>query len=305
MADGIAERIVQVTGASSATLRERIAEVWSGYGTVARYDVEGLDVGSLVAKHIVPGRERGRSHDRKLRSYDVEQAWYQGWAAECGAGCRVATCRHVSRVDGEWLFLLEDLDRAGFSRRASRVSRKELGLCLDWLAHFHATFLGRRAKGLWKTGTYWHLATRPDEHRTMFRGSLRDAAAKIDQRLRSASFQTLVHGDAKPANFCFSPDRSAVAAVDFQYVGGGCGVKDVAYLLATESQANVRWGLERYFATLRRCRPCPQPERLEREWRALYPWAWADLHRFLAGWDPSWPFSAHEQELTEEVLRAL
>ena len=41
-----------------------------------------------------------------------------------------------------------------------------------------------------------------------------------------------MHGDAKLANFLFTSDHSQVAGVDFQYVGGGCGMKDVAYLLS-------------------------------------------------------------------------
>ncbi len=47
------------------------------------------------------------------------------------------------------------------------------------------------------------------------------------------SFKLVVHGDAKLANFCFTPTRDAVAAVDFQYVGFGCGMKDVAYFISS------------------------------------------------------------------------
>ena len=66
----------------------------------------------------------------------------------------------------------------------------------------------------------------------MQNADLKKAAQGIDKRLQSARFQTLVHGDAKLANFCFS-DVGQVAAVDFQYVGKGCGMKDVAYFISS------------------------------------------------------------------------
>ena len=47
-----------------------------------------------------------------------------------------------------------------------------------------------------------------------------------------------VHGDAKVDNFCVG--TGAVAAVDFQYVGGGVGVQDVVYLLASCLDAEAR-----------------------------------------------------------------
>jgi hypothetical protein len=81
--------------------------------------------------------------------------------------------------------------------------------------------------------------------------------------------------------------------VDFQYVGGGCGMKDVAYLLF----GRRGWGsgdggggplLDRYFTELRAAlHPSVDGAALEAEWRALYPVARADFHRFLAGWSPS------------------
>jgi len=126
--------------------------------------------------------------------------------------------------------VLEDLDQPsrrgdGFPVRKSGVSVEELQACLSWLANFHAAFISIDAPAvddsLWPVGTYWHLATRWDEWDVMEAGKLKDA------------FQTLVHGDAKLANFCFPASSGPVAAVDFQYVGRGCGMKDVAYLISS------------------------------------------------------------------------
>ena len=299
-------------GATTAREVQQIQSLWGGYGVAVRCALTDGPHDSVVVKHVRPGAghsrsynlSHNRSHSRKLRSYDVELAWYRDWAARCGAGCRVPQVLHVERGAGEWLFVLEDLDAAGYPRRAHDLGGKQRTQCLTWLGAFHGAFLGARPRGLWKVGTYWHLATRPDEHQAMPRGPLRDAAAAIDARLSAATFQTLVHGDAKPANFCFG--RDGVAAVDFQYVGAGCGVKDVAYLLSDADEGSTQRGLETYFAALRRALPAEvSADAVEAEWRALYPWAWADFHRFLVGWAPGWRVNAYGRRLTQQVLAAV
>ena len=287
------EWIRERTGAERVGEREHLQTLWSGYGEILRVHLEGADVPSVIVKHVTPGAGRGRSHERKLRSYDVERAFYRTYAQRCGEGCRVARCMAAERTKEGWRFLLEDLDAAGFGGRRSALSKTEVASCLRWLARFHATFLGQAPDQLWGQGTYWHLKTRPDELAAISDAALRDAAAALDTRLRRARFRTFVHGDAKPANFCFRADGSAVAAVDFQYVGGGCGMKDVAYLLF----GRRGWGggdggserlLDLYFAELREALdPAVDADALEVEWRALHPVARADFHRFLAGWSPS------------------
>jgi hypothetical protein len=280
-------------GARRVRRRVRLQSLWGGYGRIERVELDGAEVPSLILKHVTPGPGRGRSHARKLRSYSVELCWYQRWAERCDEACRVPRPIAVEATHDGWRFLLEDLDASGFAVRRARLGSHELELALGWLARFHARFLGEAPDGLWKTGTYWHLATRPDELRATRDPAIRAAAPELDARLRGARFQTLVHGDAKPANLCFRRDGAAVAAVDFQYVGGGCGVRDVAYLL----HGADGWGrggrsgdrpLELYFRALRRelaaLRPEIDAEAVETEWRALEPVAVADFERFLAGW---------------------
>ncbi len=299
----IEQRIANATGATASRLIERIQSVWSGYGELSRYALSGGQASTVVVKHVQPAGGHGVSHQRKLRSYDVEAAWYRGWSANLPPGCRTARSFLAERFEDGWLFVLEDLDASGFDARVRAPQGARLSACLEWLATFHAHHLGRHPEGLWPVGTYWHLETRPDELEAMQPGLLRDAAEQIDARLRGALFQTLVHGDAKPANFCVRPDGSAVAVVDFQYVGGGCGIRDVAYFL--QGAGDHGEGLEVYFAALRDALPRHvDADALEDEWRALHPWAVADFQRFLAGWSPSWrSASAYEQRLTDGVLR--
>ncbi len=264
------ERVRALTGARDVRREARVQSLWSGYGEVVRVRVDGVP---RIVKHVRPPRE---AHPRKLRSYQVERVWYREYADGCREDCRVPGCV-ASWSDGvESLFVLEDLDAAGFAGRRRWLSDEEMGLCLRWLARFHARFLGREPAGLWETGTYWHLATRPDELRAMRDDDLRREAPALDAALSGARFQTFVHGDAKPANFCFGDE--GVAAVDFQYVGGGPGIKDVAYLLRGESR--VEEALEVYFAALR----AAGAGDAEEEWRGLYAVAVRDFERFLDGW---------------------
>lgn len=312
--------IAEVTGAREVRRAERIQSLWSGYGELLRVRLVGVEATTAVLKWVKPpaparppkGAKPDASHARKCRSYDVETAWYRTLAARCDDSCRVPALLGSRVANGEWLLLLEDLDAAGFPERRRSATGAELDVCLAWLAAFHARFLGTAPAGLWKSGTYWHLAMRPDELAAIDDDALREAAPVLDRRLRSCAYGTLVHGDAKLANFCFARGGRAVAAVDFQYVGGGPGIKDVAYLLCGHfgDEALERRHLDAYFRHLRAAvarRPEPvDTGALEAEWRALYPVACADFYRFLAGWSKAhWRSDAYGQRLVREVLGAL
>ncbi len=314
-------RLSALTGASRVEVGERRKALWSGYGELRRARLEGAAITDVVVKSVEPpelARARrddaeARSHRRKLRSYEVELAFYRDYAARCDERCRVPRPVALESHGGRSLFVLEDLDASGFATRRARVSEAELDACLGWLAHFHATFVGVAPEGLWKTGTYWHLDTRPDELAALDERPLRDAATAIDLRLKAAKFKTLVHGDAKLENFCFG--NLGVAAVDFQYVGGGAGIKDVAYFLSSalnprECERRAGACLDRYFAELRRALELHAPDvdaaALEAEWRELYPLAWADFYRFLLGWAPGqYEYDTYSRGQVRAALAAL
>lgn len=335
------EITLKATGASSLIESEVLQNLWSGYGKIVRcgleYDMAGkrprhpLTPGtaslrkpreSVVVKHVhwpttnnhPRGWNTGRSHERKVKSYQVETTFYENWANRCGESCRVPECLALETRGDEVFMVLEDLDAAGFGGRRSCVSGLEIKACLSWLAHFHATFMGEKPTGLWETGTYWHLETRPDELAELTDPALKAAAGAIDRKLQESPFQTFVHGDAKLANFCFSQDGK-VAAVDFQYVGGGCGMKDVAYFLSScldedECERQETGLLDYYFQTLEHAlkeggKDIDFPA-LETGWRALYPVAWTDFFRFLLGWSPGhWKIHSYSERLTREVLECL
>ncbi|TLS74930.1 DUF1679 domain-containing protein [Mariprofundus erugo] len=323
MSSSLNDIVREVTGACSVIRGEVIQSLWSGYGEIVRYRLSGAAADSAVLKHVIfpsqvnhpHGWHNDLSHQRKVHSYEVEMAWYRDWAGRCDAYCRVPHCYASVTQGEEHLIVLEDLDAAGFPLRKSRLDLQGVQACLVWLANFHATFMEEKPAGLWPVGTYWHLATRPDELAVMADDSLRRAAPRMDAMLADARYQTLVHGDAKLANFCFSTDGKKVAAVDFQYVGGGCGMKDVAYFLGSclNDQGHERYQallLDYYFAALAQAvdRHGKQLDMalLEQEWRSLLPLAQADFYRFLVGWMPThWKINDYSKRVATKVAMQL
>jgi thiamine kinase-like enzyme len=199
--------------------------------------------------------------------------------------------------------LLEDLATAGFHPNPSPGEKETRG-GLTWLAHFHSQFLQTSAPELWEEGCYWHLDTRETEWLKMPEGPLKDHARELDRRLKSARFQTLVHGDAKTTNFCWDQNGKA-AAVDFQYVGKGCGIRDVALFLDRAlgregcEQFADQW-LDFYFQTLGEALNQDghgrHAEELVEEWRSLYPVAWSDYCRFSLGWSTRASVDSYSQK---------
>jgi len=307
--------ILQTTGASSLHEKEMIQELWSGYGKIIRVKLENAAFESVIVKHVqLPidknhprGWNTDIGHQRKVKSYQVEAKWYNTYSKNSAA--RLPKCLALETKEDEVLMVLEDLDEAGFSLRKHTVTWKEIASCLKWLAQFHASYLWQLPEGLWEVGTYWHLETRPQELAVLDDQRLKAAAAVIDKKLNSCTYKTFVHGDAKLANFCFAKDGQ-VAGVDFQYVGGGCGIKDVVYFIGSclnesECERLETQILDTYFEFLQNELE-EKNEALEKEWRSLYRIAWADFHRFLKGWSPGhWKINGYSERITREVINSL
>jgi len=322
--NNFSEFVLEVTKAQGFGKISEIQSLWSGYGSIKRLQLKGAGAPSVIVKLVCPpssadhprGWNTGLSHQRKLKSYQVESNWYEQSAMDGSWGdARIPQCYGVHQDGEQVLLVLEDLDAAGFSERRSFVNGSQWKSCVRLLAQFHAAGMGMNPQGLWENGTYWHLETRPDELERLDDFGLKQAAHAIDQKLKSAKFQTLVHGDAKLANFCFQPDGNEVAAVDFQYIGGGCGMKDLAYFVGScfrdeEAEHREEEALDCYFQFFTEAIKNGESEvsakELEAEWRPLYRVAWADFHRFMKGWSPGhWKLSDYSERVTRSVIRDL
>lgn len=308
------------------------------------------------------GWDSDLGHLRKLSSYQIEANWYQDWASKSTLYPAMPRCYHVfghealsDSFDNNELsslnksipalaldsdtrvIVMADLDTNGYFVRPDSINPEQAKSCLKWLAQFHAVNV-RDAQlsndssvnsdwpqGLWPIGCYWHLGTREQEFNRMIDGPLKQAAQCLDTKLNNCRYTSIVHGDAKLANFCFNLDGSEVAAVDFQYIGAGCGVRDLAYFLGSafnSQQLDVHYDalVDYYFEQLsltlqkrytqdidfQQAFPLSQLTAIETEWRTLLPIAWADFQRFLVGWAPEhWKNNAFAQTMTEKALENL
>ncbi|MFS1860304.1 aminoglycoside phosphotransferase family protein [Vibrio lentus] len=307
-------------------------------------------VNSVIVKHVAlpdkaehpKGWNTKLSHQRKVHSYQVETAWYQSFTQQWDERCPVPVGLQCELQENEWLIVMQDLAEIGFPLTSqfdvlaasddlatkdtqpeltfgySLEEQKQRDACLKWLANFHAKHIHidqEKSASLWEIGTYWHLDTRPDEFNALVDLPLKNQAQHIDRLLRECPYPTLVHGDAKLANFCFDSESQNAAAVDFQYVGLGCAMKDVALFMSSavrpqdcaelESQM-----LETYFRYLEEALTYYQPQlsfdEIEAAWRPMFYVAWADFQRFVKGWSPEhWKINPYTEQLTQTVIEQL
>ncbi|MDH6015364.1 phosphotransferase [Vibrio splendidus] len=326
-----------------------IQRLWGGYGELVRLvfaKKSSASMNSVIVKHVAlpdkaehpKGWNTKLSHQRKVHSYQVETAWYQSFTQQWDERCPVPVGLECELAENEWLIVMQDLADIGFPLTSqfdvltvsdesaggeqynayTSVDVKQRNACLKWLANFHAKHINinqQQSSSLWPVGTYWHLDTRPDEFNALADLPLKNQAQHIDRLLKECPYQTLVHGDAKLANFCFDSESQNAAAVDFQYVGHGCAMKDVALFMSSavrpqdcaelESQM-----LETYFRYLEEALAYYQPQlsfdEVEAAWRPMFYVAWADFQRFVKGWSPEhWKINPYTEHLTQTVIEQL
>lgn len=289
---------------NSIELVELIQPLWSGQGYCLRVKSHAYQQ-QYVAKVIYPNETaahpRGWSGElafqRKCRSYEVESQFYTHYQPLV---TQAVTASLITQATNglHRIMVFDDLSIQGYEPADTKLSPDALAPYIDWLASLHADFVQQPLPHLWEQATYWHLRTRPEEWQAMAPSVYRDYAQHIDGYLHNQMFKTLIHGDAKVANFCFNSSTKRVAAVDFQYSGTGIGVQDLAYFLGSclsedDLLTYTAPCIERYFTTLRSKLQLKLSEvdiqLLEQQWRSAYNVACADFYRFLLGWKPDHP----------------
>ncbi|KAG9253011.1 kinase-like domain-containing protein [Emericellopsis atlantica] len=173
----------------------------------------------------------------------------------------------------------------------------------------------KRGRSVWRNGGYTYLETRRSEFQDLQEDESSEWSAALCRphgkhqtpaavlaasflSSRGRAFETYIHGDVKSENMFASRDGDQVAFYDFQYVGIGLGVSDLAKLFTCsipqnmlvegsvphrlEMQPKERALLERYREVLLTSEKAPEYEWHEfcRHWEtALVDWC-----RFQASW---------------------
>ena len=97
----IHEFILEATKANVILGSSVVQSLWSGYGSIKRYELEGSDDPSVIVKHVKPdqgahprGWNTDLSHERKLKSYQVEINWYES-RSHCSKSLYALSLIHI------------------------------------------------------------------------------------------------------------------------------------------------------------------------------------------------------------------
>ncbi|MBB1342328.1 DUF1679 domain-containing protein [Pseudoalteromonas sp. SR45-6] len=279
-------------------ITETITALWSGCGEIVRCRLDGkacVIKAISVPDHINHPRisQTEFAINRKRHSYEVEFYWYQHYATRLPSRAGALRCFNAIEHEQHKVLVFADFTECGFVN--AKPIHTHVTAIIKWLAYFHAFHFQVKADGLWPQGSYWHLATRPDEYEKMADCAIKQQAHSIDQTIRACQYQTLIHGDAKLANFAVNSSTMEVLGYDFQYVGAGVGVIDVMYFLGSclnEQQLQQRADdyladYFKYFANAMHIfDKSAYSHAAINEWQTLWPVVWADFYRFLMGWSP-------------------
>ncbi|MBQ4800663.1 DUF1679 domain-containing protein [Pseudoalteromonas sp. MMG006] len=279
---------------------DTLTSLWSGCGSIVqcKLDDEPCVVKAIkIPSHIHHPKIKQSEFalKRKQYSYSVEYTFYKRYSPFLPSTAKSIECISAINKDDEYALVFKNFTKHGFAQ----AGPQHVKAILEWLAYFHAFNLNKPANGLWQQGNYWHLSTRPDEFNKLSehadkKSDIKRAAHKIDKILQTSHYKTLIHGDAKLANFAAN-EQSKILGYDFQYVGAGVGIIDVMYFMTScfndkQLHDHADEYLAYYFTHLKSALKIYQPtidaDDVTAQWQELWPLAWADFYRFLAGWSP-------------------
>lgn len=297
-------------GAPYSNIQQRVlGHLWAGYGQiVAVQATNGSNQScSLIIKQCIPPQtcsNLSEDHLRKLESYRVESCFYTHISSRMrGCGVLVPELKGVFEEEqGMTVVTMGDLGDHGryYTKKGNQLDLKEGRALLSWLARFHAVYWKAAAapQGIWEEGSFWQLGTRRGEldqldQAWVERGLDQRTAEIIHDTIRKTRFRTVIHGDAKSANFFFFDGDDTgplqIGGYDFQYCGMATPLRDVAYFLCCSMKQHHVSKYEdelllHYYTELCAVLCAEDAEEYSlQELRTMYDLCVVDLARFMAG----------------------
>jgi hypothetical protein len=235
---------------------------------------EGADgPGSVIAK--CPSRdEASRQVAGLLRLYAVELGWYRDLSGDVEIRCPAVYHARIADNGIDFVLLLEDCAPAAQGDQLRGGDLQQIEAAVLESAALHAPFWGRAEALDWPWLRFGEqtAATFRAGLPALYQGFRERYAARLPAEIlamgeefvarfaRYSAYQpaapTLVHGDYRVDNLLFYPGDPRPVVVDWQTVGIGSGLADVAYLLGTSiadpavRAAEERRLVSRYVAAL-------------------------------------------------------
>ena len=242
-----------------------------GEGQVAscwelRLAVDGEPDAVVVVAKAPSGDPLSLATANGQRLYEREVRFYQQLAGT--ALTRTPACYHASfdEASGEFLLLLESMSPAASADQLVGLSTARARLALHELAGLHAPHWDRPSHEALAFVQDVGSSLRPifleivpalfDLFLERYDGALSPVSRNVVEWLKPrlgtyleghAGPQTVIHGDYRTDNLLFDGRGGEVplAVVDWQTIGHGSGALDVAYLLTTSLETDVRRAEER------------------------------------------------------------
>ncbi len=245
---------------------------------------------TIVAK-CPSTNEDSRRIARTVHNYTLEISWYRDLADEIPVNCPPCYHAEIAENEEDFALLLADMTPADQGDQLVGASLAQIEAAIGEAAKLHAPLwnnprlqdypwlgYGKGNKELVRAllpGLYQGFRARYLGRLSGDILKMGDAyVARLDSYLdHEPSALTITHGDFRVDNLLFNPDTGAVTVVDWQTVGLGVGVGDIAYLIGTsmadpdQRAAGERRLVERYVALLNDAGAPADPETCWQEYR--------------------------------------
>ena len=239
------------------------------YGQIARlrlgYELEEAGAPhSLVAK-FSSATPKMRERPNTIAAYEREVRFYQNLVHQTSLPTPTCYYSDVNTETGFHILLLEDLAPARSRSRVAGCSLEHAELAIHQIANFHATWweTPQLEEICWLTDVDFDAVALSNPHDRWWPDFLRQAEHHLPDHIKEigerlghhradilrhfrTSPRTLLHGDYSLDNLIFGTPEGGVtfAVVDWQRIGRGRGISDVAWFLGDNLHPEDRRAIE-------------------------------------------------------------